>query len=76
MLGEPYKEGVRRRMADRQERRIQFSGIDLSITERFGSLCSPFQALHVQVGYAEQARATYENVSLTPRPSHPSICRL
>ena len=41
-------------MADRQERRTQFAGIDLRTTERFGSLCSPFQALHVQVRYTEQ----------------------
>ena len=41
-------------MADRQERRTQFVGIDLRTTERFGSLCSPFQALHVQVRYTEQ----------------------
>ena len=36
-------------MADRLERRTQFAEIDVRSTERFGSLCSPFQALHLPV---------------------------
>lgn len=47
LLGQPYQEGVHRRMVGRQERRVQFADINVNSTERFGSLCSPFQALQI-----------------------------
>lgn len=69
-LGEPYQEGVKRRMADRLERRTQFAEIDVRSTERFGSLCSPFQALHLPVHLlcVLTLTAPYLHASLTLPP--------
>ena len=38
-------------MMDRHERRSHFADIDSTLTERFGSLCSPYQALHMPVSW-------------------------
>ena len=36
-------------MKGKQERRQQYAGIDLKRTQRFGTLCSAFQALQMPV---------------------------
>ena len=48
-LGADYSDSVHRRMAGRYDRRAQYSEIDTKSVERFGHLCSPFQALQVVV---------------------------
>ena len=48
-LGCNYDDSIHKRMSDRLERRTQYSEINTKATQRFGSLCSPFQALHLLV---------------------------
>lgn len=36
-------------MIGKQERRQCYADVDMSATEKFGSLCSPFQALQLLV---------------------------
>ena len=48
-LGADYNDSIHRRMVGRYDRRTQFSEIDTKSTERFGHICSPFQALQVMV---------------------------
>ena len=48
-LGQPYRDKLVKRMRGRKERRDVYSGIDLKSTQRFGILCSPFQALVLTV---------------------------
>ncbi|XP_065844948.1 cilia- and flagella-associated protein 337-like isoform X2 [Oscarella lobularis] len=45
ILGKPYVRQYERRVKDRQERRHCMGDIDIKQALRFGSLCSPFQAL-------------------------------
>lgn len=37
-------------MAGKHERRQYYADVDMNSTERFGLLCSPFQALQLLVG--------------------------
>ena len=48
-LGCNYDNGIHKRMVGRHDRRVQYAGIDVKATQRFGSLCSPFQALRILV---------------------------
>ena len=48
-LGQRYKKQLVCRMRGRKERREVYSEIDLKSTQRFGAICSPFQALQLTV---------------------------
>ena len=41
-------------MTDKQDRRHCFADIDIHSTEKFGLLCSPFQALQLVVSYHKE----------------------
>ncbi|XP_065898350.1 cilia- and flagella-associated protein 337-like isoform X2 [Dysidea avara] len=48
-LGQPYNKTIQQRMKGKKERREQYADIDLKRTQRFGNLCSAFQALQMPV---------------------------
>ena len=48
-LGQRYKKQLVCCMRGRKERREVYSEINLKSTQRFGAICSPFQALHLTV---------------------------
>lgn len=48
-LGQPYNKTIQQRMKGKQERRQLYADIDLKRTQRFGTLCSAFQALQMPV---------------------------
>ncbi len=48
-LGCNYDNSIHKRMSDRHERRTQYSEINTRATQRFGTLCSPYQALQLLV---------------------------
>lgn len=49
-LGSNYDDSIHKRMSGRHERRTQYAGINTKATQRFGGLCSPYQALQLLVG--------------------------
>jgi len=50
-LGQPYNKTIQQRMKGKKERREQYADIDLKRTQRFGNLCSAFQALQMPVSF-------------------------
>lgn len=48
-LGSNYNESIYKRMINRHERRAHYSEINTQATQRFGTLCSPYQALQLLV---------------------------
>ncbi|XP_077980125.1 cilia- and flagella-associated protein 337-like [Glandiceps talaboti] len=64
LLGHRVEENMARRAYSRQERRYKFGGVDMTLTSRFGKLCSPFQALATPA--TEEVRLPY-NLPKTPR---------
>ena len=48
-LADHYGDKANQRMSDKQDRRQCYADIDMQSTEKFGLLCSPFQALQLVV---------------------------
>nr|XP_006814770.1 PREDICTED: WD repeat-containing protein 49-like [Saccoglossus kowalevskii] len=64
LLGHRVEEDIARRTYSRQERRHKFGDVDMTLTSRFGKICSPFQALATP--QTEEVRFPY-NLPMTPR---------
>ncbi|XP_070580974.1 cilia- and flagella-associated protein 337-like [Ptychodera flava] len=64
LLGHKVEENIARRAYSRQERRHRFGDVDMTLTARFGKLCSPFQALATPA--TEEIHLPY-NLPMTPR---------